>query len=265
MNDLLETWLPNVSMIWPEVWDATYETLYMVIVGAVIGYAIGLVLGLLLLLTRRGGLTQNVIVYNILDKIVNIVRSIPFIILMALLVGVTRVIVGTSIGTEAMIVPIVGATVPFYARQVENALLEIDPGLVRGLDYYTRTVFEFPSKSLGFALGGGGRYDGLVEEFGGKPTPGLGFGLGLDRILMALEAQQVEFPQLPKCEMYIATMGEEAQKKAFLLLDELHRCGIPADTDLCGRGLKAQMKYAGKIGAKFTMVLGDNEAPRGQG
>ena len=141
---------------------------------------------------------------------------------------------------------------------------EIDPGLVRGLDYYTRTVFEFPSKSLGFALGGGGRYDGLVEEFGGKPTPGLGFGLGLDRIMMALEAQQVEFPQLPKCEMYIATMGEEAQKKAFLLLDELHRCGIPADTDLCGRGLKAQMKYADKIGAKFTMVLGDNELQQGK-
>ena len=141
---------------------------------------------------------------------------------------------------------------------------EVDPGLVRGLDYYTRTVFEFPSKSLGFALGGGGRYDGLVEEFGGKPTPGLGFGLGLDRILMALEAQQVEFPQLPKCEMYIATMGEEAQKKAFLLLNELHRCGIPADTDLCGRGLKAQMKYADKIGAKFTMVLGDNELQQGK-
>ncbi len=141
---------------------------------------------------------------------------------------------------------------------------EVDPGLVRGLDYYTRTVFEFPSKSLGFALGGGGRYDGLVEEIGGKPTPGLGFGLGLDRIMMALEAQQVEFPQLPKCEMYIATMGEEAQKKAFLLLDELHRCGIPADTDLCGRGLKAQMKYAGKIGAKFTMVLGDNELQEGK-
>ena len=141
---------------------------------------------------------------------------------------------------------------------------EVDPGLVRGLDYYTRTVFEFPSKSLGFALGGGGRYDGLVEEMGGKPTPGLGFGLGLDRIMMALDAQQVEFPQLPKCEMYIATMGEEAQKKAFLLLDELHRCGIPADTDLCGRGLKAQMKYAGKIGAKFTMVLGDNELQEGK-
>ncbi len=141
---------------------------------------------------------------------------------------------------------------------------EIDPGLVRGLDYYTRTVFEFPSKSLGFALGGGGRYDGLVEQFGGKPTPGLGFGLGLDRILMALEAQKAEFPQPVKCELYIATMGEEAQKKAFLLMDELHRCGIPADTDLCGRGLKAQMKYADKIGAKFTMVLGDNELQEGK-
>lgn len=157
-----------------------------------------------------------------------------------------------------------------HFRKVQDYLtalgveFEIDPGLVRGLDYYTRTVFEFPSKSLGFALGGGGRYDGLVEQFGGKPTPGLGFGLGLDRILMALEAQQVEFPQLPKCEMYIATMGEEAQKKAFLLLDELHRCGIPADTDLCGRGLKAQMKYADKIGAKFTMVLGDDELQEGK-
>ena len=141
---------------------------------------------------------------------------------------------------------------------------EIDPGLVRGLDYYTRTVFEFPSKSLGFALGGGGRYDGLVEEVGGKPTPGLGFGLGLDRILMALEAQKVEFPQPVRCELYIASMGEQAQCKAFQLLNELHRCGIPADTDVCGRGLKAQMKYAGKIGAKFTMVLGDNELEAGR-
>ena len=82
--------------------------------------------------------------------------------------------------------------------------------------------------------------------------------------MMALEAQKVEFPQPVKCELYIATMGEEAQKKAFLLMDELHRCGIPADTDLCGRGLKAQMKYADKIGAKFTMVLGDNELQEGK-
>ncbi|RSX54099.1 methionine ABC transporter permease [Bifidobacterium goeldii] len=130
MSDVLNTLLPNVSQIWPEVWEATGETVYMVVVGAIIGYAIGLVFGLLLLLTGRGGLLRNAIVYNILDKAVNILRSIPFIILMALLVGVTRVIVGTSIGTNAMIVPIVGATIPFYARQVENALLEIDNGLV---------------------------------------------------------------------------------------------------------------------------------------
>ena len=141
---------------------------------------------------------------------------------------------------------------------------EVDPGLVRGLDYYTRTVFEFPSKSLGFALGGGGRYDGLVEEMGGKPTAGLGFGLGLDRIMMALEAQNTEFPQPVRCEVYLASMGEEAQKKAFLLTDELHHCGVPADCDLCGRGLKAQMKYADKIGAQYTIVLGENELAQGK-
>ena len=141
---------------------------------------------------------------------------------------------------------------------------EVDPGLVRGLDYYTRTVFEFPSKSLGFALGGGGRYDGLVEEMGGKPTAGLGFGLGLDRIMMALEAQNTEFPQPVRCEVYLASMGEEAQKKAFLLTDQLHRCGVPADCDVCGRGLKAQMKYADKIGAQYTIVLGENELAEGK-
>lgn len=141
---------------------------------------------------------------------------------------------------------------------------ELDPGLVRGLDYYTRTVFEFPSKSLGFALGGGGRYDGLVEEMGGKPTAGLGFGLGLDRILMALEKQGTEFPEAGRCEVYIAAMGEEAQKRAFVLMDRLHKCWISADCDLCGRGLKAQMKYADRIGAKYTMVLGDNELEAGK-
>ena len=141
---------------------------------------------------------------------------------------------------------------------------ELDPGQVRGLDYYTRTVFEFPSKSLGFALGGGGRYDGLVEEMGGSPTPGLGFGLGMDRIMLALEEGRVEFPEEDKCEVYIAAMGDKAQVKALALTDTLHRCGITADCDICGRGLKAQMKYAGKIGAKFSMVLGEDELSSGQ-
>ncbi len=140
---------------------------------------------------------------------------------------------------------------------------ELDTGLVRGLDYYTRTVFEFPSRSLGFALGGGGRYDGLVEEMGGSPTPGLGFGLGMDRIMLALEEGKVEFPEEDRCEVYIAAMGDKAQVKALELVDRLHRCGIIADCDICGRGLKAQMKYAGKIGAKFSMVLGEDELSSG--
>lgn len=141
---------------------------------------------------------------------------------------------------------------------------ELDPGLVRGLDYYTRTVFEFPSKSLGFALGGGGRYDGLVEELGGKPTPGLGFGMGLDRILLALEEQKTEFPVPERCEIYLASMGDKALETAFALAGRLHECGIAADCDLCARGLKAQMKYADRIGAKFTVVIGDDELQSGK-
>ena len=140
----------------------------------------------------------------------------------------------------------------------------LDPGLVRGLDYYTRTVFEFPSKSLGFALGGGGRYDGLVEELGGKPTPALGFGMGLDRIMLALEERNTEFPAPERCEVYLASMGDKALQTAFTLTDKLHKCGIAADCDLCGRGLKAQMKYADRIGAKYTLVLGDDELAAGK-
>ena len=86
----------------------------------------------------------------------------------------------------------------------------------------------------------------------------------MDRILLALEAQKVEFPQPVKCEAYLVCVGEEAQKKAFRLVDELHRCGVPADFDVCGRGVKAQMKYANKIGAKFTLVLGDDEIRQGK-
>lgn len=130
MNDLLEQLLPNVSLIWPEVWEATGETIYMALISTVIGYALGLVLGVLLLTTQSNGLKDTPWLYQILDKAVNILRSIPFIILMALLVGVTRFIVHTSIGTNAMIVPIVFATIPFYARQIENALLEVDSGIV---------------------------------------------------------------------------------------------------------------------------------------
>lgn len=145
-----------------------------------------------------------------------------------------------------------------------NIPFSIDPGLVRGLDYYTRTVFEFPSKRFGFALGGGGRYDGLVEEVGGKPTPALGFALGLDRILMAMNEMGADFGNDAKCEVYIASLGEAAQMKAFQLTEKMHSCGIAADCDLCARGLKAQMKYADKIGAQYSIVLGDDEIANGE-
>ena len=145
-----------------------------------------------------------------------------------------------------------------------NIPFSIDPGLVRGLDYYTRTVFEFPSKRFGFALGGGGRYDGLVEEVGGKPTPALGFALGLDRILMAMNEMGADFGNDSKCEVYIASLGEAAQMKAFQLTEKMHSCGIAADCDLCARGLKAQMKYADKIGAQYSIVLGDDEIANGE-
>ena len=137
----------------------------------------------------------------------------------------------------------------------------LNPTIVRGLDYYTRTVFEFVSCDLGSqsTVCGGGRYDGLVEEMGGKPTAGLGFGLGMERLMLILEAQGIELPGAEKCEIYIASMGKEALKKAIALATELRSCGVYAEYDLCGRGLKAQMKYADKIGASYTVVLGDNE------
>ena len=137
----------------------------------------------------------------------------------------------------------------------------INPTIVRGLDYYTRTVFEFVSNDLGAqsTVCGGGRYDGLTEQMRGKPMAGLGFGLGLERLMLVLEAQKIQMPAPPACEVYIASMGEAAGREAFRLVNELQHSGVAAACDLCARGLKAQMKYANKIGAAFTLVLGDNE------
>ena len=137
----------------------------------------------------------------------------------------------------------------------------INPTIVRGLDYYNRTVFEFVSNDLGAqsTVCGGGRYDGLTEQMGGKSMAGLGFGLGMERLMLILEAQKIELPAAPACEVYIASMGENASREAFRLVSELQKSGIVAACDVCGRGLKAQMKYANKIGAAFTLVLGDNE------
>lgn len=142
----------------------------------------------------------------------------------------------------------------------------VNPRIVRGLDYYTRTVFEFVSTQIGAqgTVCGGGRYDGLVEELGGPHTPSLGFAMGTGRLLMLLEAQGIELPTPGACELYIAPMGENASLEAMKIVHDLRAGGISSQTDVAGRSLKAQMKYADKIGARYTMVLGDNEIEQGK-
>ncbi len=137
----------------------------------------------------------------------------------------------------------------------------VNPTIVRGLDYYTKTVFEFVTDCIGAqgTVCGGGRYDGLIEELGGKHMPSLGFAMGLERLLMVMDAQGIEIPEEESCTLYIATMGDAAKIKAFELLRHIRECGLIAETDVVGRGLRAQMRYADKIGAKYSLVLGDNE------
>lgn len=142
----------------------------------------------------------------------------------------------------------------------------INPSIVRGLDYYTRTVFEFVSTEIGAqgTVCGGGRYDGLVEEMGGPHLPSLGFGMGLERLLMLMKAQGVPFPEDKKPELYIVPMGDAAGVAAVGYCEQLRREGFAALTDLNGRGLKAQMKYANKLNVGYTLVLGDDELSAGK-
>ena len=137
----------------------------------------------------------------------------------------------------------------------------VDPKIVRGLDYYTKTVFEFITTEIGAqgTVCGGGRYDGLIEQLGGQHTPALGFGMGIERLLLVMDKQNCDFLAPKKCDVYFATMGDAALEKAMELSAKLREFGYYAEFDLMGRGLKAQMKYANKLGAAFTMVLGDNE------
>ena len=139
----------------------------------------------------------------------------------------------------------------------------VDPGIVRGLDYYTRTGFEISVPDFP-ALCGGGRYGGLCRQLGGPDVEGIGFAMGLERLLMVMEEQGCEFPEEQSCDLYLAAMGEAAAKEAFRLTTELRREGFAAQCDLMQRSLKAQMKYAKKLGAKYSMVLGDNELAEGK-
>ena len=141
----------------------------------------------------------------------------------------------------------------------------VDPRIVRGLDYYTRTVFEFVSDALGAqaVVCGGGRYDGLCQELGGPSIPSLGFGMGLERLLLVMEAKGCAFPAPPRCELYLAPMGEAAVRRCFAIASRLREGGVAVEFDVAGRGLKAQMKYADKRGARYVIVVGDSELETG--
>lgn len=142
----------------------------------------------------------------------------------------------------------------------------VNPKIVRGLDYYTKTVFEIISNSIGAqgTVCGGGRYDGLVEELGGPSMSGIGFGMGIERLLLVMEASGAEIPQYKGPDLFICTMGAQARKKAFELVYSLREKGISADMDHTIRSMKAQAKFANKLGAAYTLSLGDNEISEGK-
>ena len=141
----------------------------------------------------------------------------------------------------------------------------VNPGIVRGLDYYTRTVFEFVSTDIGAqgTVCGGGRYNHLVEEVGGKPTPAAGFGLGLERLLLVLENTNNLRAEENGVDVYVAPLGDRASDESQAICHKLREAGLSAETDLMGRSLKAQMKYADKINAHYVAIIGDDELDQG--
>ena len=142
----------------------------------------------------------------------------------------------------------------------------IDPSIVRGLDYYTGAVFEFIAEGIGAqsTVCGGGRYDGLVESLGGPNLSGIGFGMGITRVILAMRAEGVADVAVPTPDLYIAAMGERAQIEALKITERHRREGKYCECDIVGRSLKAQMKYANKCGAKYTLIIGDNEIDLGR-
>jgi histidyl-tRNA synthetase len=141
----------------------------------------------------------------------------------------------------------------------------VNPRIVRGLDYYTKTVFEIISTDIGAqgTVCGGGRYDGLVEQIGGPSMPGIGFGMGIERLLLVLDALGVAEPQQRLCDVYICTLGEAASVKGMTIAANLRSEGVRTEIDHMGRSLKAQLKYASKLGVVFAVILGDDELGKG--
>ncbi|MCG3089216.1 histidine--tRNA ligase [Sporosarcina cyprini] len=160
-----------------------------------------------------------------------------------------------------------------YFNQVQSFLedagieYEIDPNLVRGLDYYNHTAFEIMSTSKGFGaittLCGGGRYNGLSEEIGGPNAPGIGFAMSIERLLLALDAEDKSFEDEPSLDVYVVTLGEEAHRKGFQLLQQLRSEGVKADMDFMDRKMKAQMKSADRYEAKLVCIIAEDEVAQG--
>ena len=143
---------------------------------------------------------------------------------------------------------------------------KVNPHIVRGLDYYTRTVFEFISSDIGAqgTVSGGGRYNDLIEDVGGKPCPAVGFGMGLERLILTMEALGLPFGEANVPDVYIAPLCDEAKDEAMLIANTLRSADISADTDLLGRSFKAQLKYVNKTGARFMIVVGTDEIANGE-
>ncbi|NCB41690.1 MAG: histidine--tRNA ligase [Clostridia bacterium] len=141
----------------------------------------------------------------------------------------------------------------------------VDTNIVRGLDYYTKTAFEILSDKIGAqaTVCGGGRYDHLIEEIGGPQIPGVGFGLGMERLLLVLEAAGIEIPLPEKCKVFIAAIGDQAAKEALKIARDLRNSGIKIVTDVMQRSLKGQLKYADRLDADYTIVIGENEIAKG--
>ena len=148
----------------------------------------------------------------------------------------------------------------------QNIKYEIDPGIVRGLDYYTRTVFEFVAPVIGAqsTVLGGGRYDRLMSDIGGPDIPGIGFAAGITRLILAGRECGVQIPEEKGPTLYIASLGQRAVGYALCLCEKLRDCGVYAETDVVGRSLKSQMKYADKKKAKYTLIVGDGEIESGR-
>jgi histidyl-tRNA synthetase len=150
--------------------------------------------------------------------------------------------------------------------EAQGIEFEIDTRIVRGLDYYTKTVFEFICDGIGAqsTVCGGGRYDGLMQQLGGPALPGIGFGMGLTRIILAMKESGCADTDENKPLLYIAPLGDRAVSKALSIVSKLREGGIYAECDICARSLKAQMKYANKLAAEYTLILGESELSSGR-